>query len=503
MRVLPTTDELPYALYTAAQVREFDRIAIEEFGIPGADLMERAGTRAFHWMQQRWPVLNEIVVVCGIGNNGGDGFVVARLAKAAGLRVRVLLLGDPRKLQGDALSKANAWIESGQEIESFGGLPGKPDLIVDAVLGTGLEREVTDEWAIAIDDINRHQAPVFSIDIPSGLNSDSGKVMGTAIEAAATLSFIGLKQGMFTGQGPDCCGEIVFDALDLPARIYSRQLLASRRIDWQKVSGQRLPRRRTAHKGDFGHLLVIGGGPGYPGAIRLAAEAAARTGAGLVTVATHSDHVATLNVGRPELMCRGVNDMDDLAPLIQHATAIVLGPGLGKSDWAEKIYLAATGSGLPMVVDADGLNWLTKHPIRRDNRILTPHPGEAARLLGISTAEVQMDRFSALEALQGRYGGVVVLKGAGTLITDGTRHPPALCSGGNPGMATGGTGDLLAGILGALIAQDYPQREAADLGVSLHAAAGDRAAKAGEVGMLASDLLPEIRSLLNPEIASA
>ena len=503
MRVLPMTDELPYALYTAAQVREFDRIAIEEFAIPGRDLMERAGSRAFQWMQERWPELNDIVVVCGVGNNGGDGFVVARMAKQAGLRVRVCILGDPAKLKGDARINADAWLEMGQQIESFKSVPGKPDLIVDAILGTGLEREVMDAWATAIDDLNRHQAPVFSLDIPSGLNSDTGRIMGTAIEASATISFIGLKQGMFTGQGPDCCGEIVFDALDLPARIYSRQLLSTRRIDWRKVSPQLLPRRRTAHKGDFGHLLVIGGGPGYPGAIRLAAEAAARTGAGLVTMATHKDHVATLNIGRPELMCRGVDDMEDLAPLIQQANAIVLGPGLGRSEWAERIYLAATGSGLPMVVDADGLNWLAKHPMRRDSRILTPHPGEAARLLGITTAEVQADRFSALDALQRRYGGDVVLKGAGTLIGAGIEHPPALCSEGNPGMATGGTGDLLAGIAGALIAQDYTEREAAELGVCLHAAAGDRAARAGEVGMLAGDLLPELRSLLNPERFSA
>lgn len=503
MRVLPTTGELPYALYTAAQVREFDRIATEELGVPGAELMERAGSRAYHRMRQRWPGLDEILVVCGVGNNGGDGFVLARLANAAGLRVRVLLLGDANRLRGDALSTAQAWMAAGREIEPYQGLPGKPGLIVDAILGTGLDREVTGPWAAAIDEINRHQAPVFSIDIPSGLNSDSGMIMGRAIEAAATISFIGLKQGMFTGQGPDCCGEITFDALDVPARVYARQLLAARRIDWRKGAARLTPRRRTAHKGDFGHLLVIGGGPGYPGAIRLAAEAAARTGAGLVTVATHSDHVATLNVGRPELMCCGVDDMDDLAPLIQRATAIALGPGLGMSEWGKRVYLAASGSGLPMVIDADGLNWLVRHPMRRGNRILTPHPGEAARMLGVTSGEIQADRFAAMQALQERYGGVVVLKGAGTLIADGTTQPPAICSQGNPGMATGGSGDLLTGVIGALLAQGSDLREAAELGVCLHAAAGDRAALQGEIGMLAGDLLPELRYLLNPGITDA
>jgi ADP-dependent NAD(P)H-hydrate dehydratase / NAD(P)H-hydrate epimerase len=504
MRLMSSNGELPYALYTAAQVREFDRIAIDELGIRGADLMERAGARAFYWMRHRWPGLDEILVICGTGNNGGDGFVLARLANAAGMKVRVLLLGDPGKLKGDALTMAEAWTASSREIESYAGLPGKPGLIVDAMLGTGLKREVTGPWAAAIDEINRHPAPVFSIDIPSGLNSDSGVIMGRAVEAAATFSFIGLKQGMFTARGPDCCGEIVFDALDLPARIYARQLLSARRIDWRKASARLAPRRRSAHKGDFGHLLVIGGGQGFPGAIRLAAEAAARTGAGLVTVATHRDHMATLTAGRPELMCRGVDDLDDLAPLIQRATAIALGPGLGMSEWGERIYLAASGSGLPMVIDADGLNWLVRHPTCRDNRVLTPHPGEAARMLGVTSGEIEAERFTAVQALQARYGGVVVLKGAGSLISDGSAYPPALCSQGNPGMATGGSGDLLTGIIGAHLAQDYALREAAELGVCLHAAAGDRAAAdGGEVGMLAGDMLPELRPLLNPEIADA
>lgn len=503
MRVMPMTEELPYALYTASQVREFDRIAIEEFGIPGAQLMERAGGRAYHWMRARWPGLQEILVVCGIGNNGGDGFVLARLARSAGLQVRVLQLGDPQRMQGDALAMANAWRQAGGVIEPYQDLSGRPELIVDAILGTGLERAVDGPWANAIEAINRHPAQVFSLDIPSGLHADSGRVMGGAIEATATMSFIALKQGMFTGQGPDCCGEIVFDPLDVPAKIYARQLLTTRRMDWVKVSRQLSPRRRTAHKGEFGHLLVIGGGPGYPGAARLAAEAAARSGAGLVTVATHRDHAGTLNLGRPELMCRGVEGLEVLVPLIQQATAIALGPGLGRSEWGERIYLSAVGSGLPMVLDADGLYWLARHPMHRENRILTPHPGEAARLLGCTNREVQADRFAAVRQLQARFGGVVVLKGAGTLVADASSHPPGLCSDGNPGLATGGSGDILTGIMAALLAQNHDLRDAAELAVCLHAAAGDRAARGGEIGMLAGDLLPELRALLNPEIADA
>ena len=497
MRAMPTTDQLPYALYTAAQVREFDRIVIEEYGIPGADLMERAGTRAFHWMQARWPGVSEILVVCGVGNNGGDGYVLARHALQGGLRVRVLQLGDPAKLRGDALSMAEAWQAAGGETEPFTGLPGKPGLIVDAILGTGLERDVSGPWAEAIDQINGHQAPVFALDIPSGLNADTGRVMGSAIRAEASISFIGLKQGMFTGEGPECCGEIAFDALDVPARVYARQLLSARRIDWDKQGELMGERRRTAHKGDFGHLLLIGGNRGYAGAIRLAAEAGARSGAGLVSIATHPDHAAMTNLARPELMCRGVEEAGDLEPLLQQASVVALGPGLGRNEWGERLYLAAASCKQPLVLDADGLYWLSRHPSRRDDRIITPHPGEAARLLECTSAEIQADRFAAVQALQAKFGGLVVLKGAGTLIADGGSQPPALCSGGNPGMATGGTGDLLTGIIAALVAQGEDLRSASELGVSLHAAAGDRAARQGEIGMLAGDLLPELRGLLN------
>jgi NAD(P)H-hydrate epimerase len=494
---MPTTEQLPYALYTAAQVREFDRIVIEEYGIPGVDLMERAGVRAFHWMQSRWPDVEEILVVCGVGNNGGDGFVLARLAKESGLRVRVLQLGDADKRHGDALVMADAWRATGGEIEPFEGLPGKPGVIVDALLGTGLEREVRGHWATAIDQMNRHQALRFALDIPSGLNSDSGRIMGRAVQADATISFIGLKQGMFTGEGPEYCGEVAFDALDIPARVYPRQLPATRRIDWQEQVELLGPRPRTAHKGDFGHLLVVGGGAGYPGAVRLAAEAGARCGAGLVTLATHPGHATTINLGRPELMCRGVEGADGLSTLIDRATVMALGPGLGRDEWGERIYLSAVESSLPMVLDADGLYWLGQYPERRDDRIVTPHPGEAARLLDTTISQVQADRFGAARSLQGRYGGVVVLKGAGTIIVDGSSQPPVLCNEGNPGMASGGTGDLLTGVIAALLAQGYMLRRAAELGVTLHAAAGDLAAREGEIGMLAGDLLPQMRRLLN------
>ncbi|MCG7910207.1 MAG: NAD(P)H-hydrate epimerase, partial [Candidatus Thiodiazotropha taylori] len=399
MRVMPFTDSLPYALYRADQVRQFDRIAIDEFEIPGEILMERAGVRAFDLLRHRWPEVREILVVCGLGNNGGDGYVLARLALQAGISVRVLQLGDPGKIKGDALLKAEAWMALGQPLEPYQGLPGKPGLIVDAILGTGLERDLRGDWKSAVEQINQHQAPVFALDIPSGLNSDSGRVMGCAVKAAATISFIGLKQGMFTGNGPDCCGEVAFDALEIPAQIYARQLLACRRMDWSKVSASVSRRERSSHKGSHGHLLVVGGDQGYSGAIRMAAEGGARSGAGLVTLATHPEHAPWSNLGRPELMCRGVDADTDLAPLLQQASSVVLGPGLGRTPWGERLYQRVTKTELPLLLDADALYWLARQPDRRDNRVLTPHPGEAARLLGWDTQQVQSDRFAACEAL--------------------------------------------------------------------------------------------------------
>ncbi len=305
---LPKTEQLPHALYRAEQVRALDLIAINDHGIPGITLMERAGAAAFHLLRKRWPQAHDIVVVCGIGNNGGDGFVVARLAREAGMDVHLLQLGDFQKLKGDALAAANAWRAAGGAVTNFEGLPKKCDLIVDAVFGTGLEREVSGKWRTALELINHHQAPVMAIDIPSGLNSDTGEVLGVAVSAQATITFIGLKQGMFTAAGPALCGDISFEGLDVPAVIYAKQILSAKRVDWSQQSTLITPRSRIAHKGDFGHILLVGGNTGYSGAVRLAGEAAARSGVGLVSIATRPDHAALLSVQRPELMCHGVED---------------------------------------------------------------------------------------------------------------------------------------------------------------------------------------------------
>ncbi len=495
-RPLPPSDSLPYALYTAAQVRALDQAAIAS-GMPGGALMARAGEVAYRLLRARWPEARRITLLCGAGNNGGDGYVLARLARADGLDVTLFQLGDVSRLGADAKGMLEAWLGMGGRLEAFQELPRRSDVIVDALLGIGLERPVEGEWARAVRAVNAQRAPVLAIDIPTGLHADTGRVLGTAIRAAATLSFIGLKQGLFTGAGPDCCGYIYFDGLGVPAAIFAREILAARRLDWAKTSEQGAPRRRDAHKGDFGHVLVVGGAPGFSGAARLAGEGALRAGAGLVSVATHPAHAAYLNVGRPELMVRGVVDPRELSPLLERASAVAIGPGLGREPWGVGLIERVLAAGKPLVMDADALNWLAEARLRRVDWVLTPHPGEAARLLGCSAAEVQADRFSALRHLQDLYGGTIVLKGAGTLVLGPSPRPPGVCSQGNPGMASGGSGDVLTGMIAALLGRGLDPENAAEAAVCLHAAAGDRAAAEGEQGLLATDLIAAIRPTLN------
>ncbi len=495
------TSRLPAALYTAAEVREMDRVTIQEMGIPGAELMERAGRAALAALRARWPGARRIAVACGPGNNGGDGFVLARLAGEAGLQAETWLVGEAQRLRGDALGAAEAWRRSGAAIREF-----TPDclhgaeVVVDGLLGTGLDRELVGSMAGAVDAINRAQGAVLAIDLPSGLHADSGRVLGTAVRAEVTVTFIGLKRGLFTGEGPAVCGHILFDDLQVPAGLYERFTASAQRLDLERLRGLLLPRRRTAHKGDFGHVLVVGGDRGMPGAPRMAGEAAARVGAGLVTVATHPTHAAFLNLGRPELMCHAVADARGLDPLLERADVVALGPGLGHGSWGEALLARVLETDLLLVVDADALNFLAQRPQKRSRWVLTPHPGEAGRLLGCSTAEVQADRFAAVHALRARYGGVCVLKGAGTLVA-GDEGPVAVGTGGNPGMASGGMGDVLTGVIAGLLAQRFPPSDAAQLGVCAHAAAGDLAARGGERGMLAGDLLAALRSVVNPWVA--
>jgi NAD(P)H-hydrate epimerase len=343
--------------------------------------------------------------------------------------------------------------------------------------------------------MNAHSAPVLCADIPSGLHADSGCVLGETVQADATVTFIGRKRGLYTGAGVQFAGRLVFADLDVPAAVFKDMQAGVRLLQQDAVALP--PRRRDAHKGCFGHVLVVGGAPGMSGAARLAAEAAARAGAGLVSVATHPQHAIFLNAGRPELMVHAVGRADELSPLLARASVAVIGPGLGQSEWSRGLFEKLVESRLPLVVDADALGLLAKDPIKKDNWILTPHPGEAARLLALSNQAVQQDRFAAVRNIQSKYGGVALLKGGGTLVA-GAVPPVQLCPFGNPGMASGGMGDILGGVIAALLAQGVPAGQAAGQAACIHGRAGDLVAGAdGERGLLASDLLIEIRRLIN------
>jgi len=492
------TAPLPCRLYRAEQVRAMDRYAIEELRIPGIELMRRAGMAAFAALRWRWPDAKTLSVVCGSGNNGGDGYVLARLGLEAGMDVRVYALAAPEKLHGEALVAY-------QEYRAFDGplldyVPADFEgahVLVDGLLGTGLDREVKGLYAEVIRGMNRFGGGVLALDIPSGLHANTGHALGDAVKADCTVSFIGLKQGLFTCDGPEYCGEVIFNDLGSSFAEQSGQPTSAWLLPpWQ--SGLAV-RPRSANKGDFGHVLVVGGAPGFCGAARMAAESAARVGAGLVSLATHPIHAALMNIGRPELMCHAVSNADELRPLLARATVVAVGPGLGlgQAGWGRELFEAVQDSGLPLVVDADALTLLALAPQKRDDWVLTPHPGEAARLLQTSSRVIQADRFAAIAALRERFGGTVVLKGSGSLILGSSKAEPSICTQGNPGMASGGMGDVLTGVITGLLAQGLDYGQAAEIGVRLHAAAGDKAAEAGERGLLAGDLMSWLRKLIN------
>jgi NAD(P)H-hydrate epimerase len=484
---------LPRSLYTAAQTRELDRRAIRS-GIAGYALMTRAGQAAFQLLRERWPQAVRIVVLAGPGNNGGDGYVLARLAWSQHLDVTILTVGDHDHLAGEAAEAASEATRARVPEKSWRGALPDADVYVDAIFGTGLNKAVGGDYAAAIAALNRSGRPVLALDIPSGIHADTGAELGEAVRADATLSFIGLKAGLLTGRGPALTGTLYFDDLGVPASIHDGMTPVARRLDADDLAA--LGRRpRDAHKGLHGHVLIVGGNHGMAGAVALAGEAALRAGAGLVSVATRAAHTAMVTGRRPELMCHGVEDAAALAPLLAKADVVVAGPGLGRDDWSRALFGAVLDCGLPLVLDADALNLLALMPEMRGSWVLTPHPGEAARLLGTTTAAVQADRFAAVRELRDRFGGSIVLKGAGSLVHDD--NGIHLCPYGNPGMATAGMGDVLSGVAGALLAQYAPA--AATLAVLAHALAGDEAAYAGgERGLVASDLFPCLRRAVNP-----
>ena len=521
------SSRLPSALYRAEQVRELDRIAIEDYGIEGFALMQKAAGVALSELLSRWPQVRHLLVFVGVGNNGGDGYLLAALAQDHGLKPTLIAVGDHDQLKGDALRASQLAHQRGVQLAPFDAAsllqhvaqPQDQTVVVDALLGTGLSRLVSDTFAAAIQNINQLPFPVLAIDIPSGLSSDSGAVLGHAVRAAATVTFIGVKQGLLTGAGVDCCGEIVYHDLDVPPQVLAGSESpkpASRRIRLGQILNLLEPRLPSANKGNFGHTVIVGGDYGYGGAALLAATGALRAGSGLVSIVTRSANRSGILSRQPEIMLAGTEDPENyghrVEDVLARATSIVVGPGLGRTDWSRELLARSLqfqeNSGIPLVVDADGLNLLTDvlgaEPSRvsaRDDWILTPHPGEAARLLACKNSEVNADRFAAVGELQARWGGVVLLKGAGSLICSNHfgEQIIELCDAGNPGMASGGMGDVLSGVIGALISQRLSLADSLRLAVCLHSEAADQVAREnGQRGIVASDLLAVIQKLVNP-----
>jgi NAD(P)H-hydrate epimerase len=524
---------LPKALYRADQVKQLDSLAIQRFNSAGFDLMQHAGAVAFDTIKQRWPHTRFLRVFAGCGNNGGDGFIVAALAKAQSINCQVILVGDTQKLSDDAAAAYAKAQQAGVDFSRLADLVDaspilRQDLVsVDALFGTGLDRAVTGEYALAIEQVNASQGPVLAIDIPSGLNSDTGMPLGSAVKADVTVSFIGIKQGMLTGQGRDFCGEIVFSNLGLSDEVYldeSAPKPSAVRFDVNDATRHFMPRIKSSHKGSNGHVVIIGGDTSYGGAVIMAGEAALRGGAGLVSIVTRSVNRAPALARCPELMVCGTEDLGPQATsetqgwkpveaLLGRATALVVGPGLGKGRWSQQLFAmvlsVSRAKNIPLVIDADALHLLADRQSMLPTPaalpwVLTPHPGEAAVLLNCDNAAIQQDRFAAVRQLVTLYSCTCLLKGSGTLVAEvSTDLPITLCTEGNPGMGSGGMGDVLSGIIGSFLAQGLDCVTSAKAAAAIHGEAADLAAsQLGERGLKATDLTDFIRQLVNPTVAA-
>ena len=489
---------IPHSIWHADALRRAEQEAADSLGITLYELMLRAGEAAFNVARRAYPQAAHWLILCGHGNNGGDGYVVARLAVAAGLRVTLLAVESEHPLPEEASAAREAWLNAGGVIHASDILwPEDVDLVVDGLLGTGLMRAPRDNIAALIERANAHPAPVVALDIPSGLLAQTGATPGAVIQASHTVTFITLKPGLLTGKARDVVGKLHHNALGLEIWLAGQDTQVSR-YDASQLTGWLPPRRPTSHKGDHGRLVIVGGDHGTAGAIRMTGEAALRCGAGLVRVLTRSDNIIPIVTARPELMVHELTPQT-LEESLEWADVVVIGPGLGLQAWGKQALQKVENFRKPMLWDADALNLLAINPDKRHNRILTPHPGEAARLLNCSVAEIESDRLLSAQRLVKRYGGVAVLKGAGTVIA--SEDALGIIDAGNAGMASGGMGDVLSGIIGALLGQKLPLYDAACAGCVAHGAAADQlAARYGTRGMLASDLFCTLRRVVNPDV---
>ncbi len=500
--------------YSVESVRNLDYLMVQEGLVENSyQLMSRAADRLLDFINRNYPRIEHITIFCGSGNNAGDGYVLAKLAreqeKEPRLSVQLIAIADPDTLSGDARQACQEWLDCGGSIDSMDNIHVQTtELIIDALIGTGLNRSLENEWYETIATINNSSTPVLSVDIPSGLDANTGSVHGIAVKANDTVTFIAQKLGMYTAQARHYCGKIHFSTLGVDESLYSKVEHSAVLMEWADI-GDKLPcRSPVSQKRDHGHLLIIGGDYGMGGACRIAGEAALRSGAGLVSIATRRENVSAITSTRPELMVHGIEHADELEPLLKKASAIAIGPGLGTGQWGiallDKVtqYLKHLPDSAPKVycvIDADALNIMARHNvvIQNPDIIYTPHFAEASRLLKHTSESPSedTDRFAIIRNLKEKYHGTFILKGAGTLIH--LQNTIAICPYGNEGMASAGMGDCLTGILGALLAQKLTVSDAAQVGVCLHAKAGDLAAMEGKNGMIVSDLFPKIRQILN------
>ncbi|MDX2366873.1 MAG: NAD(P)H-hydrate dehydratase [Colwellia sp.] len=509
---LPLAKHNWHCAYSAKQVLQNESLVAQSQQLALYQLMERAGSAVFEALKQHWPNARSILVICGKGNNGGDGFVIARLAHLANVHVTVLLTCDVQSIKGDALLAYQHMVSAGvteivtvnliEQINVFSG-----DIIVDALFGIGFYGSLATPMQQLVTAINANTANVLSVDIPSGLCATTGFVENTiAVIAKITVTFIVYKQGLLTGQSANFVGELILADLSL-GNAFKQQVTCHHYFqkEYPLYDGVSFltKRLKTSHKGTIGQILAVGGGVGMPGAIRLASEAALRSGAALVAVCCHQDNQALVLNGRPELMLAASN-AKELAngSAVDKAKILLLGPGLGQTEWSQSLFdlivipfINGKKNGT-IVLDADGLTLLAKTNHFCSRWVLTPHPKEAAKLLGCDTATIEANRFHAVKAIAKKYGGICILKGAGTLISDG--HTVVINSTGNAGMASGGMGDVLSGIVAALILQTENYFVATCLAVYIHGAAGDIIAdRQGQRGMLASDLFVPLQRLVN------
>jgi len=475
-------------LYSVEQIRSIEQQAVHA-GLSSLLLMKRAGFSAFQWVNKTYAQVNRVYVLCGAGNNGGDGFAFAQYAYLAGWQVDVGLVVSPAQV------KSNESVTLLSELASLGIMPkpydpqicARADLIVDALLGIGVHSSLSSDLLTLISSVNAFQKPVVSLDVPSGLNADTGSHYGAVIQAQNTVTFLAHKPGLVTADGADYAGEIRIESLGVSEKLYAELRPVSKLLNVAQTDQGLVARKKNAYKTQFGQALIVGGDEGMLGSVMLAAQTCAYTGAGIVRVVTRSEHAPLVTVKCPEVMAYGDRNLPDL---LDRSTVVAVGFGLTNNAWSNQLWQQVLLSDKPKVVDAGALRLLAAHPQRREDWILTPHPGEAAAMLGVSIKVIQADRLAAVVALQQKYGGVLVLKGNGTLVYDGDEAQ--ICDFGDGALSTAGMGDVLAGMIAALVAQGLSLSKAAVQGVMLHAKAGEQLAQESQV-VMASQVSERIR----------